>query len=179
MRAIQCHWQHQGTHSITIELCSYGTHTFIFHSNFKEKACTDFSRHYFSYLDHKPFERYYHIIAQSAKRESEIMNILINPNRNKLCQGSQRTFSTCSQGGCKLILYKLRRKLWDIDTPTEMLTEDNDMRLQRNYRLLIRGSYLNSPAVTERFLVALLILKTFGNKKSFILEAAQRETIFF
>ena len=46
-----------------------------------------------------------------------------------------------------------------------MLTEDNDMRLQRNYRLLIRGSYLDSPTVTERFLVALLILKTFGNKK--------------
>ena len=60
-----------------------------------------------------------------------------------------------------------------------MLTEDNDMRLQRNYRLLIRGSYLDSPTVTERFLVALLILKTFGNKKSFILEAAQKETIFF
>ena len=117
--------------------------------------------------------------AQSAKRESEIMNILINPNRNKLCQGSQRTFSTCSQGGCSLILYKLRRKLWDIDTPTEMLTEDNDMRLQRNYRLLIRGSYLDSPTVTERFLVALLILKMFGNKKSFILEATQKETIFF
>ena len=60
-----------------------------------------------------------------------------------------------------------------------MLTEENDIRLQSNYHLLIRGSYLNSPAVTERFLVALLILKTFGNKKSFILKAAQRETIFF
>ena len=60
-----------------------------------------------------------------------------------------------------------------------MLTEENDIRLQSNYHLLIRGSYLNSPAVTERFLVALLILKTFDDKKSFILEAAQRETSFF
>ena len=60
-----------------------------------------------------------------------------------------------------------------------MLTEDNDMRLQRNYRLLIRGSYLNSPAVTERFLVALLILKTFGNKKSFILEVHREKQFFF
>ena len=59
-----------------------------------------------------------------------------------------------------------------------MLTEENDIRLQSNYQLLIRGSYLNSPAVTERFLVALLILKTFGNKKSFILEAAQRQFFF-